>query len=127
LAVESKAARSGNLNAIRTDSRDKFAAVFRKTRASRRLKKHRSNSDSTTSNTRQHKIRKNQSGGERGIRTPTKAPYSLGKIESHTEKDTEISVKGRQELTRVVTVWSKLPAPLKAAILAIVNSVEGVP
>ena len=28
------------------------------------------------------------------------------------------------DLTRVVTVWSKLPAPLKAAILAIVNSSE---
>ena len=30
------------------------------------------------------------------------------------------------ELTRIVATWSKLPAPLKAAILAIVNSSEGV-
>jgi hypothetical protein len=29
------------------------------------------------------------------------------------------------ELARVVAVWSKLPAPLKAAILAIVNSSIG--
>jgi hypothetical protein len=29
-------------------------------------------------------------------------------------------------LAKVVAVWSKLPAPLKAAILAIVNSLEGV-
>jgi hypothetical protein len=30
------------------------------------------------------------------------------------------------ELARVVAVWSKLPGPLKAAILAIVNSTEDV-
>ena len=30
------------------------------------------------------------------------------------------------ELTRVVAVWSKLPAPFKAAILAIINSSEEV-
>jgi predicted metal-binding protein len=28
------------------------------------------------------------------------------------------------DLSRVVAVWSKLPAPLKAAILAIINSTE---
>jgi hypothetical protein len=31
------------------------------------------------------------------------------------------------ELARVVAAWSKLPAPLKAAILAIVNSMEDLP
>jgi hypothetical protein len=30
------------------------------------------------------------------------------------------------ELARAVAAWSKLPAPLKAAILAIINSVEDV-
>jgi hypothetical protein len=33
-------------------------------------------------------------------------------------------VLGR-DLSQVVTAWVKLPAPLKAAILAIVNSAEG--
>ena len=28
---------------------------------------------------------------------------------------------------RIVTAWAKLPAPLKAAILAIINSAEGQP
>jgi hypothetical protein len=32
----------------------------------------------------------------------------------------------RPTLARVAAVWSKLPAPLKAAILAIVNSSAGV-
>jgi hypothetical protein len=30
-----------------------------------------------------------------------------------------------RDLSQVVTAWAKLPGPLKAAILAIVNSVSG--
>ena len=61
-------------------------------------------------------------GGERGIRTPQEAPDSLAKTGKHTEKDTELSVVLGHDLSRVVSAWSKLSPPLKAAILAIVNS-----
>ena len=44
-----------------------------------------------------------------------------------THKDSQISVPLSPDLSQVVTTWAKLPAPLKAAILAIVNSAEGQP
>jgi hypothetical protein len=61
-------------------------------------------------------------GGERGIRTPLKAPVSLGNTSENTGKDTEISVVVGHDLSLVVTAWAELPAPLKAAILAIVKT-----
>lgn len=64
-------------------------------------------------------------GGVRGIRTPFQGPDSLGKSGEHTEKDTGISGALGQDLSRVVRAWAELPAALKAAILAIVNSVTG--
>jgi hypothetical protein len=66
-------------------------------------------------------------GGERGIRTPQEAPDSLAKTGKHTEKDTELSVVLGHDLSRVVSAWSKLPPPLKAAILAIVGTVDSSP
>jgi hypothetical protein len=62
-----------------------------------------------------------------GIRTPYEAPDSLGKTGKHTEKDTEISVIPGHDLSRIVSVWAKLPYPLKAAILAIVGTVDASP
>ena len=68
-----------------------------------------------------------KTGGERGIRTPYEVPDSLGKTGKHTEKDTEISVIPGHDLSRIVSVWAKLPYPLKAAILAIVGTVDASP
>ena len=61
-------------------------------------------------------------GGERGIRTPIQSPDSLGETGEHTEKDAEILVTLCHDLAHVVSAWAKLPALLKAAILAIINS-----
>jgi hypothetical protein len=55
----------------------------------------------------------------RGIRTPA-APQE--NIHEYTGKDTGIFVAFGHDLSRAVTSWDKLPAPLKAAILAIVSS-----
>ena len=44
-----------------------------------------------------------------------------------TQRDTQTQVILGHDLSRVVTAWVKLPAPLKAAILAIINSAEGQP
>jgi hypothetical protein len=60
-----------------------------------------------------------KNGGEGGIRTPATPQEN---IHEYTGKDTGISVVLSHDLSRVVTSWDKLPAPLKAAILAIVNS-----
>jgi hypothetical protein len=51
----------------------------------------------------------------------------LGKTDPHTEKRTELSVASGHDLSKVVTAWANLPAPLKAAILAIVSSTEDAP
>jgi hypothetical protein len=56
-----------------------------------------------------------------GIRTPA-APQES--IHEYTGKDTGFSVVLGHDLPRAVTSWDKLPAPLKAAILAIVNAVN---
>jgi len=58
-------------------------------------------------------------GGEGGIRTPGTPQEN---ISEYTGKDTGIPVVLGHDLSRVVTLWDKLPAPLKAAILAIVGS-----
>jgi hypothetical protein len=56
-----------------------------------------------------------------------KASDSLGNPDGNAQIDAQILVALGQDLTRIVTAWAKLPALLKAAILAIVNSVEGQP
>jgi hypothetical protein len=68
---------------------------------------------------------KNGNGGERGIRTPHFPTHNKGNPHNDTQIDSQISVSSSHDLSRIVTAWSKLPAPLKAAILAIVNSAEG--
>ena len=44
----------------------------------------------------------------------------------YTQIRAQILVELGPDLTRVVAVWPNLPAPLKAAILAIVNSSEDI-
>jgi hypothetical protein len=66
-------------------------------------------------------------GGERGIRTPQNPANNNGNPHDDSQRDSQISVSSSPELSQVVTAWDKLPAPLKAAILAIVKSVEGQP
>jgi hypothetical protein len=66
-------------------------------------------------------------GGERGIRTPHFPTNNNGNPHDDSQRDSQISVSSSPELSQVVTAWDKLPAPLKAAILAIVNSAEGKP
>jgi hypothetical protein len=68
-----------------------------------------------------------QTGGERGIRTPQFPADNKGNPHNDTQRDSQISVPSSHDLSQVVNAWDKLPAPLKAAILAIVNSVEGRP
>jgi len=69
----------------------------------------------------------NKTGGERGIRTPQFPADNKGNPHDDTQGDTQISVPSSHDLSQVVTAWDKLPAPLKAAILAIINSAEGQP
>jgi hypothetical protein len=51
-------------------------------------------------------------------------PVLQGNSETGTQLGTQSQVAACPQLAQVVTAWAKLPAPLKAAILAIVNSSE---
>jgi hypothetical protein len=74
-----------------------------------------------------HNFSRKNYGGERGIRTPQFPADNKGNPHNDTQRDSQISVPSSHDLSQVVNAWDKLPAPLKAAILAIVNSVEGRP
>ena len=63
---------------------------------------------------------KSQNGGERGIRTPLSPPIK-GNLHDDSRIDSRNSIPSCPDLSQVVTAWAKLPAPLKAAILAIVK------
>jgi hypothetical protein len=52
---------------------------------------------------------------------------SLGNANGNAQIDAQILVALGHDLSQVVTAWNKLPAALKAAILAIINSAEGRP
>jgi hypothetical protein len=56
-----------------------------------------------------------------------KSSDSLGNADGNAQIDAQILVVLGHDLSQVVTAWAKLPAPLKAAILAIINSAEGQP
>ena len=58
-------------------------------------------------------------GGEGGIRTPGASQENTSE---YTGKDTGFSVVLGHDLSRVVTAWDKLQPPLKAAILAIIDT-----
>jgi len=49
---------------------------------------------------------------------------SVGNPNGDTQRDSQTPVVLGHDLSQVDTTWEKLPAPLKAAILAIVKSVE---
>jgi hypothetical protein len=52
---------------------------------------------------------------------------SLGNANGNAQIDAQILVALGHDLSQVVMAWAKLPAALKAAILAIVNSTESQP
>jgi hypothetical protein len=68
------------------------------------------------------RVTKSQNGGERGIRTPQNPANNNGNPHDDAQIDSQFQVASSPELSQVVTAWEKLPAPLKAAILAIVKS-----
>jgi hypothetical protein len=70
------------------------------------------------------KSRKQIHGGERGIRTPHFPTDNKGNPHDDAQIDSQFPVASSPELSQVVTAWAKLPAPLKAAILAIVKTAE---
>jgi hypothetical protein len=51
-----------------------------------------------------------------------KTPDSVENPNGDTQRDSQTPVVLGPDLSQVVTAWVKLPAPLKAAILAIVKS-----
>jgi hypothetical protein len=63
-------------------------------------------------------------GQNREVRIPLSPPLLQGNFEAGTQLGTQSKVAACPQLAQVVTAWVKLPAPLKAAILAIVNSSE---
>jgi hypothetical protein len=52
---------------------------------------------------------------------------SLGNPDGNAQIDAQILVALEHDLSQVVTAWAKLPTPLKAAVLAIINSTESKP
>jgi hypothetical protein len=65
------------------------------------------------------------SAGFCGVRIPLSPPYSQGNSEAGTQLGTQTKVAACPQLAQVVSARAKLSAPLKAAILAIVNSAKG--
>jgi hypothetical protein len=57
----------------------------------------------------------------------SKTGKTKGNLKGDSQIDSQKSVPLGPDLSRVVIAWSKLPEPLKAAILAIINAVEGRP
>jgi hypothetical protein len=53
-----------------------------------------------------------------------KTPDSPRNSNGDTQRDSQTPVALGHDLSQVVTAWEKLPAPLKAAILAIVKTAE---
>jgi hypothetical protein len=68
-----------------------------------------------------------QQSGVEGVRIPSLRHILQGNRDGDSQRDSQTSVPLSPELSHVVTAWEKLPAPLKAAILAIINSAEGQP
>ena len=64
------------------------------------------------------------SGVVSGVRIPLSPPLFIGNSEDDSRIDSRNPIPSYPDLARIVTAWAKLPAPLKAAILAIVKSAE---
>jgi hypothetical protein len=59
---------------------------------------------------------------ERQDLNPSTATDSQALTEADAQRDSQTPVAPLHDLSQVVTAWDKLPAPLKAAILAIVRT-----
>jgi hypothetical protein len=59
-----------------------------------------------------------------GFESPSLRHILQGNSDGDSQRDSQTSVPLSPELSQVVTAWEKLPAPLKAAILAIVKTAE---
>ena len=66
-----------------------------------------------------------ETGGSGGARTRHKSNKNKGQTPAPSQGDSQRFVPTGRDLAQVVTAWPKLAAPLKAAILAIINSLEG--
>jgi hypothetical protein len=64
----------------------------------------------------------NEKWSERQDSNLSPALHLQALTKADTQRDTQKSVPLGHDLSRVVAAWSKLSAPLKAAILAIVES-----
>src|SRR5208283_4399338 len=59
-----------------------------------------------------------------GDSNPTVLPVNKGESHGDSRIDSRNPITACPDLAQVVTAWEKLPAPLKAAILAIVKSAQ---
>jgi hypothetical protein len=64
------------------------------------------------------------SGGSGGARTCHKFNNDAAKTVSPSQIASQEAVTAGHDLSQVVTAWENLPAPLKAAILAIVKTAK---
>jgi hypothetical protein len=65
-----------------------------------------------------------KNGGSGGARTRNKSNVYAGETGLPSQIASQTAVAASPELAQVVAAWAKLPAPLKAAILAIAGSVS---
>jgi hypothetical protein len=66
-----------------------------------------------------------KNGGSGGARTCDKSNNDAAGIMPASQGASQAPVAMGHDLSQVVTAWARLPEPLKAAILAIVNSAKG--
>jgi hypothetical protein len=59
-----------------------------------------------------------------GFESPSLRHILQGNSDGDSQRDSQTSVPLSPDLSQVVTAWEKLPAPLKAAILAIIKTAE---
>ena len=62
-----------------------------------------------------------------GFESPSLRQFLQGVCEGDTQLGTQAKGTACPRLALIVSAWAKLPDPLKAAIVAIINSVEGAP
>ena len=66
----------------------------------------------------------NENGGSGGARTRRKSNVHAVHNDAASQIASQAPVSLSPELSQIVTIWSKLSAPLKAAIMAIIKSAE---
>jgi len=82
------------------------------------------NSEATISNARQRVFSDKSTRRTEGFEPHKILPKNDGNPHDDAHIDSQTSVPSIPELSQVVTAWKKLPASLKAAILAIIKTVE---